>query len=384
MTVLRTVNGKMEKVRINTEKGYDVLIGAGLLELSGELSAHVLRGKKAAIFADERVYALYGNIIEKSFADAGFEIFAFKFEGGESSKNIDTVARFVDFMAERHFSRKDAVVALGGGVAGDMGGFAASIYQRGIDFIQIPTTFLAAVDSSVGGKTGVNISAGKNLMGAFWQPSLVIYDTDTALTLGRDLLLDGMAEVIKTGAIRDKELYDFSADSEIIDKYSKGFGGAERLGGADEDLLKIVKRCVEIKGAVVEADEKESGLRKILNFGHTMAHAIEKHSNYRISHGKAVAMGMMIITAASEACGLTKKGTAARMKEILEKKGYSTNYGDAGFEELSLIAASDKKASGGNISIVYITEPGHAETRDVDLAGLADFLKKGAEINYGY
>lgn len=378
MTVLRTVNGKMEKVRINTEKGYDVLIGAGLLELSGELSAHVLRGKKAAIFADERVYALYGNIIEKSFADAGFEIFAFKFEGGESSKNIDTVARFVDFMAERHFSRKDAVVALGGGVAGDMGGFAASIYQRGIDFIQIPTTLLAAVDSSVGGKTGVNISAGKNLMGAFWQPSLVIYDTDTALTLGRDLLLDGMAEVIKTGAIRDKELYDFSADSEIIDKYSKGFGGA------DEDLLKIVKRCVEIKGAVVEADEKESGLRKILNFGHTMAHAIEKHSNYRISHGKAVAAGMMIITAASEACGLTKKGTAARMKEILEKKGYSTNYGDAGFEELSLIAASDKKASGGNISIVYITEPGHAETRDVDLAGLADFLKKGAEINYGY
>lgn len=378
MTVLRTVNGKMEKVRINTEKGYDVLIGAGLLELSGELSANVLRGKKAAIFADERVYALYGNIIEKSFADAGFEIFAFKFEGGESSKNIDTVARFVDFMAERHFSRKDAVVALGGGVAGDMGGFAASIYQRGIDFIQIPTTLLAAVDSSVGGKTGVNISAGKNLMGAFWQPSLVIYDTDTALTLGRDLLLDGMAEVIKTGAIRDKELYDFSADSEIIDKYSKGFGGA------DEDLLKIVKRCVEIKGAVVEADEKESGLRKILNFGHTMAHAIEKHSNYRISHGKAVAAGMMIITAASEACGLTKKGTAARMKEILEKKGYSTNYGDAGFEELSLIAASDKKASGGNISIVYITEPGHAETRDVDLAGLADFLKKGAEINYGY
>ena len=382
--MLRTVNGKMEKVRINTEKGYDVLIGASLLELSGELSAHVLRGKKAAIFSDERVYALYGNIIEKSFADAGFEIFAFKFEGGESSKNIDTVARFVDFMAERHFSRKDAVVALGGGVAGDMGGFAASIYQRGIDFIQIPTTLLSAVDSSVGGKTGVNISAGKNLMGAFWQPSLVIYDTDTALTLGRDLLLDGMAEVIKTGAIRDKELYEFSADSDIIDKYSKGFGGAERLGGADEDLLKIVKRCVEIKGAVVEADEKESGLRKILNFGHTMAHAIEKHSDYRISHGKAVAMGMMIITAASEACGLTKKGTAARMKEILEKKGYSTNYSDAGFEELSLIAASDKKASGGSISIVYITEPGHAETRDMDLAGLADFLKKGAEINYGY
>lgn len=382
--MLRTVNGKMEKVRINTEKGYDVLIGTGLLELSGELSAHVLRGKKAAIFSDERVYALYGNIIEKSFADAGFEIFAFKFEGGESSKNIDTVARFVDFMAERHFSRKDAVVALGGGVAGDMGGFAASIYQRGIDFIQIPTTLLSAVDSSVGGKTGVNISAGKNLMGAFWQPSLVIYDTDTALTLGRDLLLDGMAEVIKTGAIRDKELYEFSADSDIIDKYSKGFGGAERLGGADEDLLKIVKRCVEIKGAVVEADEKESGLRKILNFGHTMAHAIEKHSDYRISHGKAVAMGMMIITAASEACGLTKKGTAARMKEILEKKGYSTNYSDAGFEELSLIAASDKKASGGSISIVYITEPGHAETRDMDLAGLADFLKKGAEINYGY
>ncbi len=364
----------MEKVRISTEKGYDVLIGTGLLVRTGELASQVLRGKKAAIFADKKVYSLYGSIIEESFADAGIDTFSYVFEGGEGSKNIDTVAEFVDFMAENHFSRKDAVVALGGGVAGDMGGFAASIYQRGIDFIQIPTTLLAAVDSSVGGKTGVNISAGKNLMGAFWQPSLVIYDTDTAETLGRDLLLDGMAEVIKTGAIRDDELFRFAADSDIISRYSEGIG-------ADKgDLEKIVKRCVEIKGSVVEADEKESGLRKILNFGHTMAHAIEKHSDYRISHGKAVAMGMAIITAASEAAGLTKEGTAARMTEILTEKGYLTNYDDAGFDELSHIAASDKKASGDSISIVYIPELGSAKTLEVKLAKLADFLKKGAEI----
>ena len=168
-----------ETIRINAGKGYDVKIGPGLLQKAGDLAAETLRGKKAALFTDSVVAGLYADIVEESFRQAGFETCRFVFPAGEDCKNMQTAAAFVDFMSEHHLTRKDAVITLGGGVAGDMGGFAAPIYMRGIDFIQIPTTLLAAVDSSVGGKTGVNISAGKNLMGSFWQPSLVLYDTGT-------------------------------------------------------------------------------------------------------------------------------------------------------------------------------------------------------------
>ncbi len=350
----------MRNVHINAGnggKGYDVVIGSGLLSKAGARIREVLRADIIALFTDSSVNALYGDKVEKQLADAGFKTCRYVFPAGEESKNLSTVASFIDFMAEHHLSRKDAVIALGGGVAGDMGGFAASIYLRGIEFVQIPTSLLAAVDSSVGGKTGVDIDAGKNLVGAFWQPSLVLCDTDTFATLGNDQILDGTAEILKTGAIRDAALFRRAADGDIP-------------AMAEE----IVERCVQIKGEVVDADEKEAGLRKILNFGHTMAHAIEKYSDFGISHGKAVAIGMLMITKAFERMGKTAAGTYDALYNAIKSKGFATEY-DAPLDELCRLAASDKKAGGGSISLVYIPEIGLADTFDVSLEKLYDIMR---------
>lgn len=350
----------MKKVHINAGnggKGYDVNIGSGLLKSAGQMIADVLKADRVSLFTDSTVNGLYGDLVEDQLRSAGFETSRYVFPAGEQSKNLDVIAGFLDFMAEKHLTRKDAVIALGGGVAGDMGGFAAAVYLRGIDFVQIPTSLLAAVDSSVGGKTGVDISAGKNLVGAFWQPSLVICDTDAFATLGRDQILDGTAEILKTGAIRDADLFERAAAADI-------------MAEAEE----IVERCVIIKGQVVDADEKESGLRKILNFGHTMGHAIEKHSDFGLSHGKAVAVGMLMATRASEKAGLTAEGTFDLLYEAISAKGFETSY-DAPAEDLCRLAASDKKTSGSGISLVYIPEIGSADTYDVPLEKLADIMR---------
>ena len=350
----------MKNVHINAGnggKGYDVVIGSGLLSEAGTRIREVLRAYNVALFTDSSVNALYGDKVEKQLADAGFKTYRYVFPAGEGSKNLSTVASFIDFMAEHHLSRRDAVITLGGGVAGDMGGFAASIYLRGIEFVQIPTSLLAAVDSSVGGKTGVDIDAGKNLVGAFWQPSLVLCDTDTFATLGNDQILDGTAEILKTGAIRDAALFQKATDGDI-------------MAMAEE----IVERCVQIKGEVVDADEKEAGLRKILNFGHTMAHTIEKYSDFGISHGKAVAIGMLMITKAFERMGKTAAGTYDALYSVIKAKGFLTEY-DAPLDELCRLAASDKKAGGGSISLVYIPELGTADTFDVSLEKLYDIMR---------
>ncbi len=350
----------MKNVHINAGnggKGYDVVIGSSLLSEAGARIREVLRAYNVALFTDSSVNALYGDKVEKQLADAGFKTYRYVFPAGEGSKNLSTVASFIDFMAEHHLSRRDAVITLGGGVAGDMGGFAASVYLRGIEFVQIPTSLLAAVDSSVGGKTGVDIDAGKNLVGAFWQPSLVLCDTDTFATLGNDQVLDGTAEILKTGAIRDAALFQKATDGDI-------------MAMAEE----IVEGCVQIKGEVVDADEKEAGLRKILNFGHTMAHAIEKYSDFGISHGKAVAIGMLMITKAFERMGKTAAGTYDALYNVIKSKGFATEYG-APLDELCRLAASDKKAGGGSISLVYIPEIGLADTFDVSLEKLYDIMR---------
>ena len=351
---------KIESIRISAGKGYDVKIGSGLISQAGDVARNVLKASKTAIFTDSVIDKLYAAQVEQSLQEAGFETCRFVFPAGERSKNIQTAADFIDFMSENHLTRKDAVVALGGGVAGDMGGFAASVYLRGIDFIQIPTTLLAAVDSSVGGKTGVNIASGKNLLGAFWQPSLVLYDTDTFRSLNNDGILDGTAEAIKTGAIRDASLFKLIEEHNIADI-----------------VPQVVRRCVEIKGAVVDEDEKESGLRRILNFGHTMAHSIEKASDYQISHGKAVAVGMLMMTRASQAAGMTEQGTYERLRELIVKKGFETAYSGADLGTLCRLAASDKKTSGDKISLVYIEKIGISSIYDIKLGKLLDFMNTG-------
>lgn len=347
----------MKKVFVNAGKGYEIHIGKGLLDQSGELAKKVLKADRLAILTDSTVDPLYGSQVEKSLSEAGFKICRYVFPAGEENKTIAIVTDFINFMSDNRLTRKDAVVALGGGVVGDMGGFAAAIYLRGIDFIQIPTTLLAAVDSSVGGKTGVDIPNGKNLMGAFWQPSLVLYDTETFSSLDKGLILDGTAEIIKTAAIRDADLFDLISSCDVA-----------------EHLEDIVERCVTIKGQVVEADEKESGLRKILNFGHTMAHAIERHADYGISHGRAVAIGMLLMTKASEKQGLSQAGLYDRLYEIIKEKGFETDTGIP-LELLCELAGTDKKTSGDKISLVYLKEAGQAETVDVKLANLYEFMR---------
>ncbi len=349
----------VQTVRVSAGGGYDVRIGEGLLFEAGSAAKEVLKADRIAIFTDSAVDGLYADTVEKSCRRAGYETCRFVFAAGEGSKNMETVMEFVEFLSRHHLTRSDAVIALGGGVAGDMGGFAASIYLRGIDFIQIPTTLLAAVDSSVGGKTGINISAGKNLAGTFWQPSLVLYDTDTFRSLDDDLILDGTAEIIKTAAIRDEDLF------RLVEKNSIG-----------DILAQTVRRCVEIKGAVVGADEKEGGLRRILNFGHTMAHAIEKASDYRVSHGKAVACGMAMMTAASESAGMTEKGTCEILCRVLREKGFVLEHGFP-LPQLCELAGSDKKTFGDRIHLVRIDRIGESSVFDMALDRLEDFMRSG-------
>lgn len=368
----------MKSVNVNAGDGYDIYIGCGLLGRAGELCAEAFGNKnkslnnmKIAVFTDDNVGKLYADVLKQSLEIQGFKVYVYSYEAGEQSKNIDTVSDFIDFMAEKGFVRNDAVVVLGGGVAGDMGGFAASIYMRGIRFVQIPTSLLAAVDSSVGGKTGVDIAAGKNLMGSFLQPSLVICDTAAFDTLDEELIMDGLAEAIKTAAISDADFYD--EFEQIAKAEHDGKSALKKLISRDT-IETLVEKCVKIKSKIVEADERESGLRRILNFGHTMAHAIEKHAEYRISHGKAVAIGMCMISDAAERNGWSEAGIYDRLSGLLAKLGYRISY-EADNAELCKIAEKDKKATGGGIGLVYLTEIGKADVKEIPISELAAFFE---------
>ena len=260
----------MTQITVKTARPYPVMVGSGLLKCSGALSRGVSSGQRALIVTDSNVAHLYSKDTAASFLEAGYETEIFIFPAGEQSKRLDTITEIYKRLAAGGFTRGDLLVALGGGVTGDMTGFAAATWLRGVDFVQIPTTLLAQVDSSVGGKTGVDIPEGKNLVGAFWQPVLVLADTNALDTLTKAVFTDGMAEVIKTAAIRDASLFD------AIDR-----DGAMSAGSREA----IIARCIDIKRGVVERDEKESGERKLLNFGHTLGHALEKYYHYAGADG---------------------------------------------------------------------------------------------------
>ena len=248
----------MKKLTVNVGKGYDILIEKGIINHTVDYIKNVTKAKKICLISDTNVFPLYGETVENSLLGGGYEVYDYIYTAGEESKTTATVISMVEFMAQNEFTRNDLVVALGGGVCGDMAGFASAIYLRGIDFVQIPTSLLAQVDSSVGGKTAVDLPQGKNLCGAFHQPVLVLIDTDTLTTLTPHFYSDGMAEAIKTGCIKSESLFELIENNdsrEIIDE--------------------IVYRCVCIKAGVVERDEKEHGERALLNFGHTPGHAIE-------------------------------------------------------------------------------------------------------------
>ncbi|MBQ7505618.1 MAG: 3-dehydroquinate synthase [Ruminococcus sp.] len=347
----------MKKVRVNTSAPYDILIERGLIAKTGSFVKNVSNAKKVCVITDSNVGAFYGETVVKSLKEAGFDTAMFTFEAGEKNKRLDTISAMYSFIADFNMSRKDLVVALGGGVTGDMAGFAAATYMRGINFVQIPTSLLAQVDSSVGGKTGVDIEQGKNLVGAFLQPILVIIDPDTLETLPDKYLSDGMGEVIKYGCIKDKELFETLENNNAYDII--------------ED---IICTCVSIKRDVVERDEKESGERMLLNFGHTLGHSLEKIYNFEgLSHGQAVAIGMVKITAAGERAGLTEQGCAERVKALCEKYNLPTS-DKASAQEIARVCQSDKKASGGYVNLVLLNSIGDSFIRPTKLSELESFI----------
>ncbi len=338
----------VEKIRVNAGKGYDVVVGENIISNAGDLIKDVLSPNKIAIITDDNVDKLYADVLEKSLSDAGFSIVKFVFTAGESSKNLKTYGQIIEFLAQNELTRADAVVALGGGVVGDMAGFVASTYLRGIKYVQIPTTLLSQIDSSVGGKTAVDLPQGKNLVGAFYQPSLVICDVSVLRDLPKDVYLDGMGELAKY-AILDKNIYN-----ELIKE--------------DRDLIKLVKMSIDYKRKVVEEDEFEQSIRKFLNLGHTPCHGIEKVSDYTISHGKAVGMGLKIMTASALKKGYINLEVYNDLVAMLDATVGGENCPfDA--KTLAKNALKDKKRDKNMITVVTIHGIGDArlETINVDL-----------------
>ena len=324
----------MEIIKVNASKEYDVIIGEGLLSSLGERCVSLLGKNRAVIVTDSNVASLWLDEAKASLENAGIDALEFIFPAGEESKSKETLFELIEFMAESKLTRSDFAVALGGGVTGDMVGLASSLYLRGIEFVQVPTTLLAAVDSSVGGKTAVNLNAGKNLMGAFYQPALVLCDTRTLGTLPENIFADGMAEVIKYGVIFDKDLFDKVCSGDV-----------------KSNIESIIARCVELKRDVVAKDEFDKGDRQLLNFGHTMAHSIEKCSNFEISHGSAVAIGMVIAAKASHALGWSDENCTQAIIDANKNNNLPVDC-DFAPDELADVALSDKKRTGGTINFV--------------------------------
>lgn len=331
----------MERRIIHAETGrsYDIEVGRGILKETGALASAVSKIRNIALITDSNVEKLYAKTVKDSLEAAGFNVKTFVFPAGEKSKNHETLIKIYDFLSISGFNRSDMIVALGGGVVGDVAGFAAASFMRGMSFIQIPTTLLAQIDSSIGGKTAVDLPSGKNLVGAFWQPRLVICDPDTLKTLPERVFSDGMAEAIKHTCIKNESLFNSLIDGAPV----------------DEDFI-----CdnIDIKRRVVEYDEHEHGERMLLNFGHTLGHAIEKLYNYEtFTHGEAVAIGMVLITEASERNGLTEKGTSEKIKQLLNKFNLPTGC-DAPLEKIVEAASNDKKRSDGGITVALLKKIG--------------------------
>lgn len=347
----------MKTVRVNAGKGYDILIEKGLLSQCGKLISEVASAKKVCVISDSNVYPIYGENVKNQIEAQGFDVSAFVFPAGEESKTTSTVLQMVNFLADKGLTREDLVVALGGGVCGDMAGFAAAIYLRGIDFVQIPTTLLAQVDSSVGGKTAVDLPAGKNLCGAFHQPLLVVIDPNVLDTLPEKYYSDGMAEVIKYGCIKSLDFFE-----RIEKENSRDF------------IDELIYTCVDIKRRVVENDEKEKGERALLNFGHTAGHAIEKLWNFStVTHGAAVGIGMVMITKACEAHGITEKGTSERIAAVLRK--YNLPVEDShSVSDIVNAMQHDKKRTGNGIKLVILSKIGESFIRPTTKDELFDLF----------
>lgn len=349
----------MQEVTVHASRDYRILIGIGLLPRLGQEAARCVKGRKVCIVSETNVYPHHGAAAEESLKSAGFTVVSYVFSAGESSKNGQNYLTLLNFLAENQLTRADLLIALGGGVVGDLCGFAAATYLRGVAFIQVPTTLLAAVDSSVGGKTAIDLPAGKNLAGAFYQPSLVLCDTNTLSTLPDEIFRDGCAEVIKYGILYDRNFFDYL-----------------RSTGVSFDREKVIRRCVELKRDVVAEDEFDTGARMKLNLGHTVGHGVEAMSRFAISHGKAVAIGTAIVSRAAAKCGMLSQADANAIVDILNAYGLPTTT-EYSAEELAHFMLSDKKRSGGTVNLIIPREIGRCEIIPTPVEKLVAFVEAG-------
>lgn len=350
----------MKTITVHASTAYEILIENGLLAQCGEKIRSVSDAKKAVVVTDDIVGPLYAEQTTASLQAAGVETTVFTFPHGEEQKSHATLLSLYSFLCAQNITRKDILVALGGGVVGDLTGFAAATFQRGMAFVQIPTTLLAQIDSSVGGKTGVNIPEGKNLVGAFKQPLLVLCDPAVLDTLPTETFCDGVAEAIKYGAIEDAALFALLDSDKMRSR-----------------LDEVIYTCVDIKRRLVEADEFDTGSRMLLNFGHTFGHAIEQHYAYqRYTHGQAVAIGMVKMTRLFEQSGLTLPQTTEQLETALRR--YQLPVSDE-VDDQALVSAClhDKKSLGGTIHLIGVRKIGESFIHSIPAAGFAKFIEGG-------
>lgn len=349
----------MEQLHIHlNEHSYNIYIESGLLSCAGKLIRQVYGGAQAIVLSDETVHSLYGKRLTAALDDAGISSSVFLISPGEASKSMNVLEELLTFMADSGLTRSGLLIAMGGGVVGDLGGFAASCYMRGIDFVQIPTTLLSQVDSSVGGKTAVNLRSGKNLVGTFWQPRLVIADTQLLSTLNDREFAGGMAEVIKYGAIFSDDFFRFLESCESRSQLM-------------ERMPYIIRTCCDLKRMVVEEDERDTGRRMLLNFGHTFGHAIETIGSYqRYIHGEGVALGMLLACRYGELFGTTPPQAALRLSQLCRRFGLPVST-DISPQDMAPHMAIDKKADGATLRLVLLHRLGKAYIETVSVKELS-------------
>ena len=355
------MSNSVNTIRVHVDPPYTVTIGSGLLARCGELLRPVLGDCRLCVTADSNVAPLYLSTVTESLRSAGYSVSTCLYPAGEAHKNLETLSGILEFLAAEHLTRSDCVVALGGGVCGDMAGFAAGCYLRGIRYVQLPTTLLSAVDSSVGGKTAIDLKAGKNLAGVFLQPAAVLCDTDCLRTLPPEVFADGAAEAIKTGVLSDETLFSLFDADDLTDR-----------------LPEIISRCIAFKAKVVEEDELDNGVRRTLNLGHTAGHAIEKCADFRLTHGHAVAIGMVIMARAAEKLGWCAQPTADRIAAMLRRNHLPTST-EFSAKELAAAALSDKKRRGDSISVVVPDRIGSCYMKKVSVDDLEAIFRAGLE-----
>lgn len=349
----------MEKFRVSASSEYDIYIGSCIINNIGSYINDILPPCKICLITDSNVNSLYSQVVISSLMEAGFQTVKIVFPAGEHSKNLSTYTNIVSALAEEGITRSDSIISLGGGVVSDIAGFVASTYMRGISYIHIPTTLLSSIDASVSGKTSINLPNGKNLIGSFWQPSLVVCDTKLFETLDAHQLQDGMAEAVKSAVVSEASLLGHIYKNEI-------------------DY--IVKRCISIRKSFVEADERDTGIRQLLNFGHTIGHAVEKLSSYNIPHGQAIATGMIIEARAAYRMGLTNTDISYDLSNIFSSIGFNTqlpSYDDTLYQ----LTLKDKKICNNNITVIVPEEIGKATLQKLPINMLKEYIISGTSYD---